>query len=157
MSQKMIGSMEIIEITNGAYRMQVVPALGGQVISLEKNGVEALNVPYDPELFVEKSPGKAGFTADFGSRASTARATAKTNRTGGSSRAKILPATGSPVEPSNPVLFCSRRRRKAAIPPARQTRDSSDCFFIAEILSDRVKIKSFHVSHYSTPAWLCPC
>ena len=55
MSQKMIGSMEIIEITNGAYRMQVVPALGGQVISLEKNGVEALNVPSDPELFVEKS------------------------------------------------------------------------------------------------------
>ena len=55
MSQNMIGSMEIVEITKGAYRMQVVPALGGQVISLEKNGVEALNVPVDPEIFVEKS------------------------------------------------------------------------------------------------------
>ena len=55
MSQKMIGSMEIVEITQGSYRMQVVPELGGQVISLEKNGAEALNVPTDPEIFVEKS------------------------------------------------------------------------------------------------------
>ncbi len=55
MSQKFIGNMEIIELEYGGYRMQVVPQLGGQVISLEKNGVEAFNVPNDPELFVEKS------------------------------------------------------------------------------------------------------
>lgn len=55
MNRKMIGNMEIIELECGGYRMQAVPELGGQVISLEKNGVEALNVPQDPALFVEKS------------------------------------------------------------------------------------------------------
>jgi len=55
MSQKFIGNMEIVELEYGGYRMQVVPQLGGQVISLEKNGVEAFNVPSDPVLFVEKS------------------------------------------------------------------------------------------------------
>ncbi len=55
MNKKMIGEMEIIELEHGGYRIQVVPQLGGQVISLEKNGVEALNVPGDPALFVEKS------------------------------------------------------------------------------------------------------
>ena len=55
MSQKYIGNMQIIEMQCGGYRMQVVPELGGQLISLEKDGVEALNVPGDPQLFVEKS------------------------------------------------------------------------------------------------------
>ena len=55
MNQKYIGTMKIVEITNGSYTLQVVPELGGQVISLKKNDVEALNVPCDPELFVEKS------------------------------------------------------------------------------------------------------
>ena len=55
MSQKFIGNMEIVELEYGGYRMQVVPQLGGQVISLEKNGIEAFNVPSDPVLFVEKS------------------------------------------------------------------------------------------------------
>ncbi len=55
MNQKMIGEMEIIELEYDGYRLQVVPQLGGQVISLEKNGVEALNVPEDPVLFLEKS------------------------------------------------------------------------------------------------------
>lgn len=55
MSEKHIGDMKIVEMQCGEYRMQVVPELGGQLISLEKNGVEALNVPGDPQIFVEKS------------------------------------------------------------------------------------------------------
>ena len=55
MNQKLFGAMKLIELAYGGYRMQAVPELGGQVISLEKNGVEAFNVPTDPELFVAKS------------------------------------------------------------------------------------------------------
>ena len=55
MNEKYIGNMQIIEMQYGGYCMQVVPELGGQLISLKKDGVEALNVPGDPQLFVEKS------------------------------------------------------------------------------------------------------
>ena len=55
MKKGMIGNMEYIELQQGGYRMQAVPELGGQVISLEKDGLEALNVPADPEIFMDKS------------------------------------------------------------------------------------------------------
>lgn len=55
MKTGVFGNMEYIELQQGGYRMQAVPQLGGQVISLEKGGVEALNVPRSPEELVEKS------------------------------------------------------------------------------------------------------
>lgn len=50
-----LGSLAYIELEQGGYRMRAVPALGGQVIALEKEGLEALSAPASQEALEEKS------------------------------------------------------------------------------------------------------
>lgn len=55
MEKKYLGSYEMIEIKAGGYTLQAVPQLGGQVISLEKGGLQALHTPASQEALDQAS------------------------------------------------------------------------------------------------------
>lgn len=50
-----LGNLNLITLKNGAYEAVLAPEVGGAMISLTKNGVEAMNVPTNEEILRTKS------------------------------------------------------------------------------------------------------
>ncbi len=49
-----LGNLTLITLRNGAYEAVIAPEVGGAMISLTKNGIEAMNTPENEEILREK-------------------------------------------------------------------------------------------------------